>query len=258
MEARAAFVLDITSGTVLYQRNADVQLPLASLTKVLLALAVSEVLAPDRVVTIPREITAAGTSQRLAADTSWRVRDVLTFTLVTSSNEGAEFLATLADDALRQKYPVAPASGATLWRMNNIAAELGLSHTYFLNVSGLDASETEAGAYGSARDVATVMAYAASTSPHVFAGTTHDGLLLTASDGRTATASNTNEALGSIQGVMMGKTGYTDLAGGNLAIVFDAGLSHPIVAVVLGSSYTGRFTDMKSLVAAVRASLSGQ
>jgi D-alanyl-D-alanine carboxypeptidase len=46
----------------------------------------------------------------------------------------------------------------------------------------------------------------------------------------------------------MGKTGFTDLAGGNLAIVFDVGLAHPVVAVVLGSSEEGRFSDMQKLV----------
>jgi len=56
--------------------------------------------------------------------------------------------------------------------------------------------------------------------------------------------------LGAIPGIIMGKTGYTDLAGGNLAVVFDAGVGHPVVAVVMGSTQDGRFSDMKQLVSA--------
>jgi D-alanyl-D-alanine carboxypeptidase len=56
----------------------------------------------------------------------------------------------------------------------------------------------------------------------------------------------------------MGKTGTTDLAGGNLAIVFDIGLAHPITAVVLGSSERGRFTDMRKLVETARKAVAGE
>ena len=54
----------------------------------------------------------------------------------------------------------------------------------------------------------------------------------------------------------MGKTGLTDLAGGNLAVVFDVGLAHPVVAVVLGSTESGRFVDMQKLVDAARIAVS--
>jgi D-alanyl-D-alanine carboxypeptidase len=47
---------------------------------------------------------------------------------------------------------------------------------------------------------------------------------------------------------VFGKTGFTDLAGGNLAIVFEVGPSRPVVAVILGSTQEGRFEDMRALV----------
>ena len=55
----------------------------------------------------------------------------------------------------------------------------------------------------------------------------------------------------------MGKTGLTDLAGGNLAVVFDVGLAHPVVAVVLGSTEYGRFEDMQKLVTTARKAIMG-
>jgi D-alanyl-D-alanine carboxypeptidase len=45
-----------------------------------------------------------------------------------------------------------------------------------------------------------------------------------------------------------GKTGLTDLAGGNLAVIFDIAPNHPVAAVVLGSSEKSRFDDIEKLV----------
>lgn len=258
LTADAAIVIDLTTGQTLYAKNADTQLPLASLTKVATALAVSEVLDPKSTITIPYDTAPPGSYQRLGKGETWEVWKVINFTLVASSNEGAEILASAADRAIRAKYSGAPDHDATLWRMNRLASELGLTHTYFLNASGLDVSTTQSGAYGSARDVAHLLAYAASTSPEVFAGTTQGGLLLASEEGQKTSAINTNEALGAIPGLILGKTGYTDLAGGNLGIVFDVGLAHPVVAVVMSSTREGRFTDMKSLVGATRRAITGE
>ncbi len=254
--ARSSYVLDLKTNKVLYAKNADAQLPLASLTKVPLAIVVSEVLSPDAAIKIPRYTSAQnGTAEHLATGDVWRIKDILDFTLIGSSNDGADILAETADPLISAAHAAAPKSRATLWRMNSLARELGLNNTYFLNVSGLDESVTQAGSYGSARDVAILFAYASKEWPAVFAGTTKDGLLLTSVRGDTTSANNTNNALGSISGLIMGKTGLTDLAGGNLAIVFDVGLAHPVVAVVLGSTQDGRFEDMKKIISATYAAV---
>ncbi len=254
LQAKSVYVQDLVTGKVLFRRDADRERPLASLTKVALALVVAENLAPDTVITIPYDTAPAGRAERLAKGEKWKISDVLSFTLTASSNEGADILAAAVDSAVRAKYPQAPQGTAAIWRMNNLARSLGLSTMNFLNDSGLDldVEAGQAGAYGSAHDVAVLYAYAASTTPSTFAGTTRDGLLLTDENGNKASAFNTNEALGAIPGLIMGKTGYTDLAGGNLAVVFDVGLSHPVIAVVLGSTIDGRFTDMKQIVPAAR------
>lgn len=254
VEAKSAIVVDLTTGKTLYEKNADAQLPLASITKVATALVVSEVLDPDSVIMIPYDTAYAGAPPtRLKKGAAWKIRDVLDFTLIASSNDGASILADAANAGVHARYPQSPIDGATLWRMNDLVRNLGLSHTYFLNVSGLDESATQAGAYGSARDMATLFAYAASTSPQIFAATAENGIHLVSEDGQSAAAYNTDQALGDIPGLVLGKTGYTDLAGGNLGVVFDVGLAHPVVAIVLGSSEAGRFEDMKALVTASRA-----
>lgn len=260
LAAKSAIVIDMQSGETLYEKNAEAQLPLASLTKIALALVVAEALPLDSIITIPYYASGAGSNAHLLKGERWRVADIIDFTLVESSNNGAGILADVANERIRELYPESDQAlphGATISRMNELAHSLGLSQTYFLNVSGLDLSLTQAGAYGSARDMAKLFAYAASAQSGLFAGTAQDGVLLTTANGEKMSASNTNEAQGAIAGLIMGKTGLTDLAGGNLAVVFDVGLSHPVVAVILGSSETGRFSDMRKLVEATRESLRG-
>ncbi len=251
--AQSAYVYDLTTHQVLFTLNPDAERPLASLTKIAMALAVSEVLAPDSTITIPYDTASPGSAEILTKGSVWPVSDVLDFTLIASSNQGADILAAAANAAIHAKYPDSPMTSpnsATVWRMNDIAESLGLTSMYFDNDNGLDINTTQSGAYGSARDVGTLIAYAASTSLSVFAATTHPNMRFTNAAGDTASAYNTDTALDAIPGIVMGKTGYTDLAGGNLAVVFDAGLGHPIVAVVLGSTENGRFSDMKQLIAA--------
>lgn len=253
--AKAAIVIDLNTGETLYEKNADSQLPLASLTKVPLAVVVAESMDKNQLVTVPKDTGWNSNAQQLHRGEVLKLQDLIDYTLIASSNEGAEILGELAEQSVYRKYPQAPMGGATLWRMNNLVSELGLSHTYFLNESGLDESLTQSGSYGSPRDVAKIFAYAASTYPDTFAGTTENGRLVYAENGAVASVTNTNDALGDIPGLIMGKTGFTDLAGGNLAVVFDVGLARPVAAVVMGSTEAARFSDMKILVKKARESV---
>ena len=135
--------------------------------------------------------------------------------------------------------------------MNKIAHDLGLTRMYFLIRSrGLDESTTQSGAYGTAKEVAQLYAYAASTSASRLSATARQTITITSIDGLKATANNTDEALPDILNFILGKTGYTDLAGGNLAVVFQPIPRRTVVIVVMGSTREGRFDDMRTLVAA--------
>jgi D-alanyl-D-alanine carboxypeptidase len=247
----------MTTGKVLYQQNADAQLPLASLTKVALVLSVIDALPSSTLVSTPATYPnpPSGGTSRLPAGQAWKLDDVISFTLTASSDDGADLLAAAANDAIHQQYPASPAQGATIWRMNNLVQQLGLTDTYYLNDTGLDISTTQSGAYGSAHDMAMLFAYAASTSPETFSATTQPSVTVYSQSDVAATGMNTDTALEAIPGIIMGKTGYTDLAGGNLAVVFDAAPNHPVVAVVLGSTEDGRFSDMKQLVPAAQTAV---
>lgn len=246
--AKSAFVADMDTGVVLYAQEPDAQLPLASLTKVPLVLVAASVLPAEAVITLHEGTSASSQAEPIPAGSVVRVADLMAYTLIASSNDGAEVLAREADEPIRARYPSAPAGAAAVWRMNELARAYGLAHTYFLNPSGLDESTTESGAYGSARDMARLFAMAASSSPELFASTRENAIMVATLQGTSVTASNTDDALDSFPGLIMGKTGYTDLAGGNLAIVFEAPNGHRIVAVVLSSTRTGRFDDMRALV----------
>ena len=256
LQAESAIVFDASTGVTLFARNSSAQLPLASITKVPLALAVSEALPADAIITLTHGVQGSGTTDSLSAGSRWRVRDLVDFTLVGSSNDGAQALADAADESLRIRYPEAPAGGAAVWLMNKLVRDLGLPHSYFLNPTGLDESLSQSGSYGSAADTARLFAYAASTSRDIFEATAQKEVTITSLDGAQARAVNTDAAIEDIPGLVLGKTGFTDLAGGNLAVVADLAPNHRIVAVVLGSTREGRFSDIRTLIVAAQASLS--
>ena len=258
VSAEAAVVYDIAADRVLYAKNADSPLPLASITKLMLAVVVAETLSPDGNVGISENALAQDGESGLLLGDTWRVQDLLDYTLIVSSNDGAEALAEASGEVLRRKYSDAPAYAveATVWRMNQKAKELGLSQTYFLDAHGLDESSAMAGAYGSARDMGILFAYAAAHALDAISATTYDYTSLGEEHGSLLPARNTNDALGTIPGLIAGKTGYTDLAGGNLGIVFDAGLGRPIAVVVLGSTEEARFTDVQKLARLAREAIS--
>jgi len=257
LSAKSAMVVDETAGKVLYALNPDAQWPLASLTKIALTLVVAQALSPESTITIPFDTGAYNPhpAGELRTGEHWKLRDVIDFTIAVSSNKGADMLAAAANDAIHQAYPLSPATDATLWRMNELVQSLGLSRTYYLNDNGLDLSTTQAGAYGSARDMTSLLAYAASTTPTTFAATTLRTFSIRSLEGAKVKAINTDEALPNIPDVILSKTGYTDLAGGNLGVCFKVN-GDTICAVVLGSTFDGRFADMEKLAAATQAALS--
>ena len=252
IEAKAAYVYDPTTGETMYERNADAQLPLASLTKIMLALVAQKYIPKDVPIVVSAESLAQDGDSGLQLGEHWELSKLLDLTLVVSSNDGADAIARAAapflDAAGSSSDPVA----TTVSRMNLEAKSLGLIKTYFLNPTGLDISTSQSGAYGSARDVAHLLSHVIADYPGLLDATAKNGVLV-ASDESEHSAKNTNQALDKIPGLIGGKTGYTDLAEGNLAVAFDLGVGHPVIAVVLGSSYEGRFSDMQTLVKTAQA-----
>jgi D-alanyl-D-alanine carboxypeptidase len=137
------------------------------------------------------------------------------------------------------------------------AADAGLAQTYALNGTGLDESASVAGGYGSARDVALLAGALLERSPEIARATIEPSISITSREGVPHALKSTNPGIVRIPNALLSKTGYTDLAGGNLAVVYDAGVGHPIAVVVLGSSVEGRFTDVNRLIARTDAYFAG-
>lgn len=210
LEARAVYVFDMAKNAPIFGLNENAQLPLASLTKIM-------------TVVVAEELSFQGESlDNIQGLPLSRVRNLINTALMQSSNEAASALASMDSNFINL--------------MNQKAKELNLNQTYFLNGTGLDISKELSGAYGSANDVVKLISYALKNNPDLFEATTNN------------LTSNTNPYASTTTLLIASKTGLTDLAGGNLAVVFDAGLDHPVIAVVLGSSKEGRFKDIQKLI----------
>jgi len=248
VEAKAAYVYDTIDGVALYDKNGELQLPLASLTKVMSAYAASTLLPDYMLVRInPSDIREEGDSG-LKVDESWNVQRLTDFSLITSSNDGITAIASTAGAQITGGDGKS-AERLFVDRMNTLAREIGLTQTYYLNQSGLDVSTSLSGGYGSARDMSLLFQKILFEKPRLLEATSRDRMTVPSKE-FLHTAENTNKTLNDIPYVLASKTGYTTLSGGNLIVAFDAGVGHPIIISVLGSSYDGRFTDMDRLVRA--------
>jgi len=241
IEGKAAILYDPANGRILFQKNAREPLPLASITKLMTAQLLLTVLDPSVHIPITNSTLAKHRSEvdkGFKPGDSIPLQDLLRYGLIASSNVAIESAAeSLGDDYIDQ--------------MNAIAHNLELSQTTFINPTGLDFASTS-GAYASAYDVARLAALFYTQHPQYFTATKEPQVSITVGS-RTLTSEATALPLASIPGFIGAKTGYTDQAGGNLVAVFDIEIGHPLIAVVLGSTREGRFSDIRTLITAARS-----
>lgn len=239
VEGKAAIVYDLVSGETLYEKNSRSQLPLASLTKLLTVYAAAQVLDENSIVTISSSALSQEGESGLSAGERFTFGDLARLVLVASSNDGAAAIAETASIARAT-------TGKNL--LAGAASAAGLSQTYALNGTGLDESASVAGGYGSARDIAILAGALLTEAPDIARATIEPSITVRSEDGVVHTLPSTNPGIVRVPNALLSKTGFTDLAGGNLAVVYDAGIAHPVAIVVLGSSYDGRYADVNALM----------
>ncbi|OGZ05149.1 MAG: hypothetical protein A2845_02410 [Candidatus Lloydbacteria bacterium RIFCSPHIGHO2_01_FULL_49_22] len=257
---KGIYVWDISAGKKLYSKNEHNQMPLASVTKMMMAVVAKELLPDNTKIAIrPIDILTEGNDGLFVGET-WSFDKLLNFTLIASSNDGASAIAGVAGATLPHASSTDPLTNKRLFieKMNEKAQSLGLGNTHFRNESGLDMASLTSGAYGSARDMAMLFEYVFRKHPELFAPTTYAHLDLTSENDIVHHVTNTNQDVSRITGIIGSKTGYTDLAGGNLVIVVDIGIDHPVVIAVLGSTVDGRFTDVEQLIDATVTEITGK
>ncbi|MDQ5957947.1 MAG: Peptidase protein [Patescibacteria group bacterium] len=240
VEAKSAIVMEANTGKIIYNKNGNDKLPLASITKLMTAYTASQVLGGNDAVKISASALSGGSNAGLLVEDIWSVNNLIDYMLTTSANGAASALAETAN-----------ARGFNfVTLMNDNASKIGLTTTQYINETGLDLGYNYGGSYGSAHDTAKLMRYIIKNKPQLLQTTVRPSILTSSTSGLVYAGNNTNDIVGKIPGLIASKTGYTDSAGGNLVVALDAGLAQPVIVVVLGSSKDGRFTDVLALAKA--------
>jgi D-alanyl-D-alanine carboxypeptidase len=251
IEGTSAYVYDVKGKKALFVKGADKVLPLASITKLMTTLVAYELIDEKKTVTIPSSAISQSGASGLSEGERITAQSLSDYSMLASSNDAAYALA----NAVGREINAGDPNQTFVNAMNIRAEELGLNNFTFYNPTGLDIDQKQAGAFGTAREVTFLLEYILQNYPNILEPSTFTATRVYNEAGTYHSAENTNPIVTQIPNLLASKTGYTDIAGGNLTIAFDAGYNRPIIVTVLGSSYDGRFTDVKKLVNAVTASL---
>lgn len=207
ISAKHVLIKDLTTGEILYSKDADTPIYPASTTKMMTALVA---------------VSDYGWDQEISIKTGekYTVEQLIYMLLLKSDNNVAETLA-LAHPQGRSGF---------VKDMNTKAAELGLSSTSFQNPSGLD----EDLHLSTASDLTRLGEYLVKHPKFLKIVSTQTASIIDLASGSGKLLANTNPLLGKVRGVLGIKTGFTDNAGQSLVSLVDRG-DRKIIITVLGS-----------------------
>ena len=239
--AKSALLMDVATGTVLYEQNAHEALAPASVTKVMTMLLIMEAIDEGRIgwedtVTASETAAAKGGSQiYLKVGETMTVRDMVKSIAVSSAN----------DCACAMAEHIAGSEAAFVDKMNARAKELGMNDTNFVNCTGLDDGEDAASHKTSAYDIALMSRELLKNHPDIKEFTTI--WMDTVRDGSFG-LSNTNKLVRFYSGATGLKTGFTSGAGYCLS-ASAMREDMELIAVVMGSATSQeRFSACKSML----------
>ena len=238
---KGAVLMDIATGTVLYEQNPHERLSPASVTKVMTMLLIMEAIDSGRIgwedtVTASETAAAKGGSQiYLKVGETMTVRDLVKSIAVSSANDAACAMAE----------HIAGSESAFVSMMNQRARELGMDDTHFVNCTGLDDGEEAKEHLTSAYDIAIMSRQLLKNHPDITKFTT---IWMDTVRGGEFGLSNTNKMVRFYNGCTGLKTGYTSGAGFCLSASAEReGLG--LIAVVLGCETSQeRFSACKSML----------
>ena len=235
--ARAAILINMDTGKVLFEKNADMSIPPASLTKVMSmfltmdAVSAKRLTLDEKIRITPAASTVGGSSMHLRNGERVAVRQLLTGAAVASGNDAITALALRVGGNERQFVRA----------MNQKANSIGLKRTEFKNPTGLPA----AGQRSTPRDMATLTR--AYLRAHPGAQSFHSTRVFMH---RNRQMANTNALLGSVRGVNGLKTGWTVASGYNLIVTAQRGGTRLIAVVMGGTSRNARDAMAERLIEA--------
>ncbi len=238
---KSALLMDVATGTVLYEHNAHESLAPASVTKVMTMLLIMEAIDSgkigwDDMVTTSESAAAKGGSQvYLKVGETMSVSDMVKSIAVSSAN----------DCACAMAEHLAGSESAFVELMNSRAKELGMNDTHFVNCTGLDDSEEAKAHLTSAYDIAIMSRELLKNHPAIKQFTTI--WMDTVRDG-TFGLSNTNKLVRFYNGATGLKTGFTSGAGYCLSASAQRD-GMELIAVVMGCETSqDRFAACKSML----------
>ena len=238
---KSALLMDIATGTVLYEKNAHEQLPPASVTKVMTMLLIMEAIDSgcirwEDTVTASEAAAEKGGSQIfLKVGETMTVTDMVKSIAVSSANDAACAMAE----------HIAGSEMAFVEKMNEKAAALGMQDTHFVNCTGLDDDPNAAQHLTSAYDIALMSRELMLHHPKIREFTTI--WMDTVRDGTFGLA-NTNKLVRFYPGATGLKTGFTQKAGYCLSATAQRdGMG--LIAVVMGAETSqDRFNACKQML----------
>lgn len=225
VKANAAIVVDMETNDILYAKDVYDRLPIASLTKLMTALVITDELSPDKVVEINDEVYTYNGNKSvtvgLRSGDKMDIYNLLHASLIRSGNDASAALAVAGAGTIK----------AFVEKMNKRVVALGLNDTNFANPVGFDHPDN----YSTAFDL-SLIAKQAFRRPLVREIMTKEIFTLKDANGRErGTFSNTNHLLNSYLEVLGGKTGTTPEAGQCLFLVIKNDQGHEILIILLGS-----------------------
>lgn len=230
LSAQGVLAVDLDSGVVLYEKDADKPLLPASTTKIVTALTAIENYNLDQVITV-EDPSVVGQKMGLMTGEQITVRDLIKGMLIYSANDAAEVIARQFPGG-REEF---------MKKMNEKAYDLAMYDSLFINPSGLE----DVGHLSTARDL-TRAALIAIRDPFIAEIVRTETTEVTSIDGKIVhRLSNTNELLGEVEGVLGVKTGWTENARENL-VTFIERDNRRVVIALLGSQ--DRFGETKELI----------
>ena len=239
LTAASAMLLEAETGTVIFEKNADEQRPVASVTKLMTLLLCMEELEAGRLsledkVTVSQNAAGQiGSQALLDAGAAYPLKDLLHATIIASANDAAV--------ALAEHMAGTEADFAVL--MNQRAQELGMTNTCYVNATGLPVD----GQHTTARDVA-LLACEICRHPMYFDHAAVWMDTLTHPSGRTTDLTNTNRLIRFYEGCDGLKTGSADDSRYCLAATAQKDEMR-LIAIVLGvpNSQT-RFDEARAML----------
>lgn len=237
--SKSALLLDYETGTVLYEKNANERLPIASMTKLASLAVVFDAIdkgiikTGDTVVVSENAAGVGGSSAFLDAGSSYKVLDLIKTIIIASANDSTVALA---------EY-VAGSEELFVSRMNKLCESLGLKNTHFVNSTGLPVENH----YSSAFDIAAI--YKTICNNNIYK---KDAKIWMEDfihpSGRKTGLVNTNRLVKTFDGIEGGKTGYTDSA--KFCLTASAKRENlRVIGVIIGANDSKtRFAEMSKLL----------